>query len=47
MDAFLGHGAQKDDIVNAGYESFKIIFHELLTKDLGDLRFDIFSKLAT
>uniref|UniRef100_UPI00358E3900 uncharacterized protein n=1 Tax=Myxine glutinosa TaxID=7769 RepID=UPI00358E3900 len=46
MDVFLDIRAKKDDIIKAGCELFKLMFRGNPSKDLGDLRFDIFSKRA-
>ena len=44
MDVFLDIRAEKDAIIKAGCELFHFMFHG--KQDLGDLRFDIFSKRA-
>ena len=46
MTVFLDIRAKKDDIIKAGCELFKLMFHGKPPKDLGDLRFDIFSQRA-
>jgi hypothetical protein len=46
MDVFLDIRAEQDNTIKAGCELFKLSFHGKPTKDLGDLRFDIFSKRA-
>ena len=46
MDVFLDIQAEKDDIIKAGCELFKLMFHGKPPKDLGDLRFDTFRKWA-
>jgi len=46
MDVFLDIRAEKDDIIKAGCDQFKLMFRGKPAKDLEDLRFDIFSKRA-
>lgn len=46
MNVFLDVRAKKDDIIKAGCELFMLMFRGKPPKDLGDLRFDIFSKRA-
>ncbi|CAL8289783.1 unnamed protein product [Arctogadus glacialis] len=46
MDVFSDIRAKKSDIINAGCELFKTIFHGKPSEDLEDLRFDIFSQQA-
>jgi hypothetical protein len=43
---FMDIRAKKADIIKAGCEVFELVFHGKPPKDLGDLRFDIFSKWA-
>ena len=47
MDVFLNTRALKGDIIKAGCEVFKLMYHGNQPKDLEELRFDIFSKRAT
>ena len=46
MGIFLDIQAQKDAIITAGCEIFKVLYQGKPPKDLGDLRFEIFSKHA-
>ena len=46
MDVFMDIRAEKGDIIKAGCDLFKLMFHGKSSKDLEDLRFDIFSKRA-
>ena len=46
MSVFLDIQAKEGDIIKACCELFKLMYHGKPLKDLGDLRFDIFSKRA-
>ena len=46
MEVFLNVDAHKEEIITSGCEIFKILFNGRSEKDLGDLRFEAFSKRA-
>lgn len=46
MDVLMDIQAEKGDIIKAGCEFFELMFHRNSSKDLEDLRFNIFSKRA-
>ena len=46
MGVFLDIQAEKDEIIKSGCELFMLMFPGKPPKDLGDLRFDVFSKRA-